>query len=86
MKTLLLFGMLLAAVPAGAKGKARPSITMEEARATALARIPGTVKKAELEEEKGLLIYSFDIRDKSGQIMEVQVDAKSGAVVSVERE
>ena len=55
---------------------------------TALARVPGgTVHKGVLEEEDGKLIYSFEIKvpGKSG-IEEVNVDAKSGKVVSVEHE
>ena len=67
---------------------ARAKISMKTARATALAQAPGgRIKRAELEREKGRLIYSFDIRvpGKSG-IEEVQVDATDGSVVSVVHE
>jgi len=63
-------------------------VSMKTARATALAKVPGgKIKRAELEREKGRLIYSFDIRvpGKSG-IEEVQVDATDGSVVSVVHE
>src|SRR5947207_1327969 len=41
--------------------KQQPKITMEQARATALKKAPGKVTSEELENEKGKLIYSFDI-------------------------
>ena len=56
--------------------------------ATALAKVPnGTIKESELEKEHGKLVWSFDIsvRD-SKDLTEVQVDANSGKVVSVEKE
>lgn len=61
-------------------------ITMERAREIALQRAPGTVEEAELEREKGRLVYSFDIRNDRGTITEVHVDANDGSVVSVEEE
>ena len=63
-------------------------ITPEAATASALAKVPnGKVQAAEIEQEKGKLIYSFDIKveGKSG-IEEVAVNAKTGAVMSVEHE
>lgn len=58
------------------------------ARATALKEVAnGTVKSSELEREKGRLIYSYDITvpGKAG-VQEVNVDAKTGAVVAKVRE
>jgi hypothetical protein len=73
----------------GAPGlAAKAKVTCADAQKTALARVPhATVKSAGLEEEKGKLVYSFDLkrRGKSG-VEEVQVDAVSGQVVSVEHE
>jgi uncharacterized membrane protein YkoI len=66
----------------------KAKITPEAATATALAKVPGgSVKKGELEEEDGALIYSFDITSpgKKG-IDEVHVDAMTGAVVKTEHE
>lgn len=59
------------------------TVSPEAATRTALARVPGgRVQSAELEQENGALIYSFDIKvaGKSG-IDEVNVNAKTGAVV-----
>jgi len=93
---IALFGVLtMAAVgqagtPTGGThhARAKAKISMRTARATALAQVPGgKIKAAELEREKGKLIYSFDIRvpGKSG-IEEVQIDATDGSVVSVVHE
>ena len=56
-------------------------ITMAEAQKTASAKEPGKIKSKELEKENGKLIYSFDIKTKSG-IHEVNVDAISGDVIA----
>jgi Peptidase propeptide and YPEB domain len=67
---------------------ARAKVSLEEARATALAKVPrGKLKSEELEEEHGKLLYSFDIKvpGKSG-VEEVEVDALTGAVLKVEHE
>ncbi len=58
------------------------------ARERALSRVPrGTIASAEIEEENGRLVYSFDIRVE-GQtgIDEVLVDADSGEVISTSHE
>jgi uncharacterized membrane protein YkoI len=54
------------------------------ARATALTLVPnGTVQSAELEREKGKLVWSFDIAEaNSANVVEVLVDAKTGRIVS----
>ena len=59
-----------------------------EARASALARVPGgKVKSEELEREKGHLIWSYDIEvpGRSG-VEEVNVDALTGKVLGVKHE
>lgn len=67
---------------------AKATITAEQAQKTALERVKnGAISSAEIEEEDGKLVFSFDIKvpGKSG-IEEVLVDAKTGAIVSVEHE
>ncbi len=62
-------------------------ITMAQARETAMTKEPnGKIEGEELEKEHGKLVYSFDIRNPKGTITEVQVDAKTGGIVSVEEE
>ena len=53
--------------------------------------MPGTVKHEELEKEHGRWIFSFEIvpegrKPGDKHIQEVNVDADSGAIVSVETE
>lgn len=59
-----------------------------DARAAALARVPGgTVKSHELEKEHGRLIWTFDIATPAnGGMTEVHVDARSGSVIAVKKE
>lgn len=71
-----------------AKLQAEAKVSKADAEKTALAKVPGgTIKEGELEKEKGKLIWSFDISiPDSRDIKEVQVDAITGEVVSVETE
>ena len=71
-----------------AKLQAEAKVSRADAEKTALAKVPGgTIKEGELEKEKGKLIWSFDISiSGSSDIKEVQVDAITGEVVSVETE
>ena len=67
---------------------AQATISADSAQAIALAQVPnGRIREAELENEKGTLVYSYDIKvpGKSG-VEEVLVDAKTGAVVSTSHE
>ena len=63
-------------------------LSRAEAERVALTRAPGgTVKESELEKEHGKLVWSFDIATPgTSDITEVQVDAVTGEVVSVENE
>ncbi|MGH9522892.1 MAG: PepSY domain-containing protein [Terriglobales bacterium] len=79
-------GMAVAQTSKANSGKKEhPKITMKQARQTALATEKGTIKSAELEREKGRLIYSFDIKTADG-IHEVNVDAMDGKVVEDSKE
>ena len=63
-------------------------IARSEAEHIALSKVPhGRVSSGELEREHGALIWSFDIaKPDTRDINEVQVDAKTGKVVSVKTE
>ena len=67
---------------------AQATISEDSARAVALARVPGsTVKALELEREHDLLIWSFDLTVAGNPgIEEVEVDALTGKIVTVEHE
>ncbi|MDP3608973.1 MAG: PepSY domain-containing protein [Methylophilus sp.] len=63
-------------------------ISLEEAKAKALAAKSGVVKDAELEKRKfgkGWK-YEFEIVDSDGHEWEVDIDAKTGSVIGVERD
>jgi uncharacterized membrane protein YkoI len=67
---------------------AEAKVTEAQAHATALAKVPqGVVKSSELEREHGRLIWSFDVAQPSAKgVTEIQVDAKTGKIVSVKKE
>src|SRR5215813_12435805 len=71
-----------------AKLQAESKITRAEAERIALAKVPGgTIKEGEIEKENGKLIWSFDIATPgTSDITEVNVDAFTGEVVSVDKE
>jgi len=71
-----------------AKLMAEAKVSRADAEKTALAKAPnGTIKESELEKENGKLVWSFDITTPDTKdITEVNVDAITGEVVSVEKE
>jgi hypothetical protein len=81
---LALTGAAFLATGALAATPQKAQISMKLARAKALAQIPGgRIKSAELETEKGRLVYSFDIAaPRKAGIEEVQISAIDGRLVS----
>jgi len=71
-----------------AKLMAEAKVSKEDAEKTAMAKIPnGTIKEAELEKEHGKLQWSFDMTTPDAKdTTEVNVDAISGDIISVEKE
>lgn len=84
----LFASVVSAAEPSPDSLKALAKVTESDARAKALAKVPGgTVESVELEREHGKLIWSFDVRDpRSPNIIEIQIDAKNGRIVSKKSE
>jgi hypothetical protein len=80
--------LVLADAATQAKLRAAAKISEAQARTTALATVPGgSVSSSELEKEHGKLIWSFDIAQVGSQnITEIQVDAKTGKIVSTKVE
>ena len=67
--------------------KKEAKVSEARAREIALKEAPGTIKSAELEREKGTLVWSFDIEAKGGKgITEVLVSAIDGHVVETKHE
>src|SRR5271170_5310807 len=67
---------------------AEAKVSKDDAQKTALAKVPnGTIKEGELEKEHGKLQWSFDVATPdSKDITEVNVDALTGDVISVDKE
>jgi len=76
------------AAPTEAELMKEAKISKPQAEKTALSKIPnGAIQSGELEREHGKLVWSFDIGTTSSKnVTEVQVDAKSGKIVSVKTE
>jgi len=85
--TLLFSAAALGQTRVGEDLSKEAKISEPKARKIALARVPGNVRSEELEREHHRIVYSYDIEQpgKPG-VEEVQVDAKSGKIVSVKHE
>ena len=92
---LLFIGLAFAASGAAYAGEApdpsllkQAKVSESHARDTALAKVKnGSVLSSELENERGKLVWSFDIsKPGTKTITEIQVDAKSGKIVRTEHE
>ncbi len=53
---------------------------------TAMKKVEGKLLKVELENENGFLVYGVEVVTKNKSIMDVKVDAGSGAVLVVDRD
>lgn len=65
---------------------AEAKVTIEEAIKTASDKVSGKVIEAELEEKHHTLVWEVEIVTPENKVMEVHVDAKTGAVIDVEEE
>jgi hypothetical protein len=89
----LLATALLGAIACGcatsqARLEAQAKVSRSEAEKIALARVTGgTIKEGELEEERGKLVWSFEIATPgTADITEILVNAITGEVVATEKE
>lgn len=92
MKYTIILATLVLAVAGcasnGSKLASRAKITRAQAETIVLKKVLGaTVKEAELEEEHGALVWSFDLsRPGTRELTEIHVDAITGKVISTEIE
>ena len=88
MNTRLFALGLTVALVVGCATTQSPKLSRAAAAEVALTRAAGgTVKESELEKEHGRLVWSFDIAMPGTNVVtEVQVDAMTGEIVSVEHE
>jgi len=65
---------------------AKAKVTIDEAIKTASEKVPGKVVEAELEKKDGTLVWEIEIVTAEKKVMEIHIDAESGAVIGVEQE
>jgi hypothetical protein len=82
------FTSLVFGEPSQAEITKQAKVSKTEAEHIALARVPhGSIKSAEFENEKGHLVWSFDISSHGTRnITEILVDARSGKIISQQTE
>jgi len=62
------------------------TVTPDEAEAAALAAVPGTAVRPELENENGSVVYGVEVTQADGTVVDVKVDAGNGDVLAQEDE
>ncbi|WP_110113457.1 PepSY domain-containing protein [Bacillus sp. CGMCC 1.16541] len=63
------------------QGEAKQKISVEQAKASALKAVPGTVKEVELDKKDGRLVYEVEVKH-NGDDKDVYVDAYTGKVLN----
>ncbi len=59
-------------------------VTIDQAIKTASEKVPGTVVEAELEKKHGKTVWEVEVLGADGNVMEVHIDAATGAVIDTE--
>ena len=60
--------------------------SLAELRRTVIARVPGDIVSARLEQEDGHQLYEFRVLRADGRLVEVEVDAGSGQIREIEND
>jgi hypothetical protein len=76
----------VALVGIGNIARAQVEISDERARQIALERVPGTVVSLERDTEGGVRVVEVEVRDRQNQVFEIDIDARSGRIITVEAE
>jgi uncharacterized membrane protein YkoI len=58
------------------------TVSADQARDAALAAVPGTANKVELDNENGSVVYSVEVTGADGTVTDVKVDAGNGQVLA----
>lgn len=66
-----------------AKSKILP---LSEVKAIVVEQFGANIVDIEIDQEKGLWIYEFKIISKSGRLVEIYIDAKTGRILEVEND
>lgn len=59
-------------------------VTEAQAKAAAIARVPGTADTARLGNENGNVVWEVEVTDGAGKVQEIKVDAGNARVLLVE--
>ncbi|MEK6640190.1 MAG: PepSY domain-containing protein [Nitrospirota bacterium] len=65
---------------------AKAKVTIDQAIKTASEKVAGKVVEAELEKKHDTLVWEVEVVTAENKVMEVHIDAESGAVIDVEEE
>ncbi len=68
------------------KMAAAAKVTIDQAIKTASKKVSGKVIEAELEKKHNKLIWEVEVVTADNKVMEVHIDAETGAVIDVEEE
>ena len=60
------------------------TVTIDQAIKTASEKVPGMVVEAELEKKHGKTVWEVEVLGADGNVMEVHIDAGTGAVIDTE--
>lgn len=61
-------------------------LPLAEAVAALLKRFPGRIVEAEFERDDGVAIYELELVTEDGQLIDAEVDARTGAILEVEED
>jgi uncharacterized membrane protein YkoI len=65
---------------------AAAKVTIEQAIKTASEKVPSKLVEAELEKKHDTLVWEVEVVTADNKVMEVHINAESGAVIDVEEE
>jgi len=65
---------------------AAAKVTIDQAVNTASEKVSGKIIEAELEKKHNKLVWEVEVITAENKVMEVHIDAESGAVIDVEEE
>ena len=65
---------------------AKAKVRIDQAIKTASEKVAGKVVEAELEKKHDTLVWEVEVVTAENKVMEVHIDAESGAVIDVEEE
>ena len=66
--------------------EAREALPVARIMEIALEQAPGEIVEVELDREDGRLIYEVEVLSGSGRVRQVDIDARTGAVLDIEDE